>query len=193
MNPTELNLNKILPATIPDFSDLLARTIDENSLLASLKASLIKAAAGQQWSGQVAWNAQDNLDELLDVDLQEVLIGAWNKSTILRKYLDVQRYPPDKTFMIHLSEHSIRSEHRPYLEVSINGLSGKLEFRLVLELKVKGFKLKIRGGEIHEILSGECRIKATFSCGPALLWMTETGTISLPGSIKLEPPQKIGG
>jgi hypothetical protein len=53
MNPTELNLNKILPATIPDFSDLLARTIDENGLLASLKASLIKAAAGQQWSGQV--------------------------------------------------------------------------------------------------------------------------------------------
>jgi hypothetical protein len=192
MNQRDVNLNGLLAAR-PDFSELLARTIEENSMLASLAAPLLKAAAGQRWSIQVAWNARDNLSELLNVDMRDVLIGAWNKSVVLRRYLDAERYPPDQTVIVHLSDHSIRSEHRPYLEISINGLFERLEFSLVLELKLKGFRLKIQGGEIHEILNGDCQGRVTLSCGPALLWETETGTVFLPGSIKLEPPRKIWG
>lgn len=193
MNHKDVNLNSILASRRPDFSELLARTIEDNSMLASLAAPLLKVAGGKKWSAQVAWGARDNLSELLNVDMCDVLVGGWNKSVVLRRYLDLQRYPPDKTFIVHLSDHSIRSEHRPYLEISISGISERLEFTLVLELELKGFKLKIRGGEIHEILNGDCHGKAKLSCGPALLWETETGTLFLPGSIKLDPPRKIGG
>lgn len=191
MSPTDLNLNKMLPATVPDFSNLLAKTIEERGLLDSLKASLIRIATGKSWSAQVAAHSRNNIGDLLDVNLKEVLIEAWNKSVILRKYKDAQRYPPDQTAIVHLSEHTIRSEHQPYLEISVNGLTGRLPFCLKLELKAKGFKLKIRDGEIHEILSGELKVNADLSCGPALLWTFETETFTIPGSIKLEPPRKI--
>lgn len=193
MNPGDVNLNSILARERPNFSELLARTIEESSMLASVAAPLLSAAAGQRWSAQVACSAQDNLGELLNVDMRDVLIGAWNESVVLRRYLDSQRYPPDQTVVAHLSEHSIRSEHRPYVEISVGSLSERLEFGLLLELKLKGFRLKIRGGQIHEILNGDCQGKAKLSCGPALLWETETGTLFLPGSIKLEPPRKIVG
>ena len=56
-----------------------------------------------------------------------------------------------------MTEHTITSEHHPFIEVRFkNALLYKIVFDVNLLFKIKGFILKIQKGEIIEVYSGMC-------------------------------------
>lgn len=85
-----------------------------------------------------------------------------------------------------MAEHTIKSEHKPYIEILINDKSvGKIDFNINISLTLKGIILKIRDGKIQEIQTGSCKGKGTIKCENFVILEKETESISLPGSINL--------
>ena len=62
----------------------------------------------------------EKLKDLLAIGIPDILVAAWNKYRILLKYLDREKYPPNESFLVPLAEHSITSEHHPYVEILVN-------------------------------------------------------------------------
>jgi hypothetical protein len=114
------------------------------------------------------------------------MVKAWNKYRELLKYTDKEKYPPDVSVLVPLAEHTIKSEHKPYIEILINDKSvGKIDFNINISLTLKGIILKIRDGKIKEIQTGSCKGKGTIKCEDLVILEKETESFSLPGSINL--------
>jgi hypothetical protein len=126
------------------------------------------------------------IGDLLNISLPHIMVGAWNKHRMLVKYSDKERYGTDETIMAPLTEHTIKSVHKPYLEIYINDtLVGKVDFSVTVALTIKGLTLKIRNGKIMEILAGSCVGKGTIKCEGIVILEKKSQAIPLPGSIKL--------
>jgi hypothetical protein len=160
-------------------------SLDEGEQVTRLRQNLKKEAKGLNWT-RVLGEITQKIDDLLDISLESILVGAWNKYRDLLKYCDPVKYPGNETVLVHLVEHTITSEHHPYLAVLVNDLEvGKIDFTINLALTVKGAILKIRGGKILEILPGECKGKGTVACEKCIIFKEETKSFKVPYSIKL--------
>ena len=99
----------------------------------------------------------EKLCELLDVPLPDLFWMSWKKSDELRTLLAESKQKPEATNSLELMAHTIVSEHHPYIEVRVQSMPvKKLEFTVKLSFKLEGFVLKIKAGEIEEILTGRC-------------------------------------
>lgn len=102
-------------------------------------------------------NVAEKLCELFDVPLPNLFWMSWKKSHELVTLLDESKQKPEATNSLGLTEHTIVSEHHPYIEVRIGNMPvKKLEFTVKVSFKLEGFVLKIKAGEIEEILTGRC-------------------------------------
>jgi len=116
-----------------------------------------------------------------------VLAGAWNTEGILVKYLDKEKYPPDKTVIVPLVKHSIKSSHHPYIEVLVDDVAmGKVHLDIVIEMVLEGFNLKIQDGKIKAIATGICKAKGSVGLDGVTLMEEKMKPISLPGIISLK-------
>lgn len=155
----------------------------------SEKISLLKESVLQE--ARVKWplafdTIAEKITDILNIGIPDIMVMAWNKYKILLKYLDKQKYPPSETFLVPLAEHTIKSEHRPYIEILINDKPvGKIEFNIAISLALKGIILKIQDGKIKEVITGTCKGKGTIRCENLVILEKETESISLPGSINL--------
>ena len=103
--------------------------------------------------------------ELLNIKLKDVLGNAWMKYRQVEQCLEQGKENPDETFLVPLIDHTITSEHHPQLEISLDEISlGKLDFKILLELKLKGIILKIKGQEIVGVKAGSCQCQASLDC-----------------------------
>ena len=159
--------------------------LDSSEQITALREHLLKKVKRLSWTGAFD-EIINKIEDLLDVRLEDILMGAWNKYRDLLKYCDQEKYPPNETILVHLVEHPIISEHNPYLAVLVNDVEvARVEFTINLALYVKGAVLKIKGGKIMEILPGECQGKGTLACGKFVLLKQETKSFAMPYSIKL--------
>lgn len=155
----------------------------------SEKITSIKSKA--QDEHQVEWRnlsglIEEKIDDLLEIPVQDVLRNAWKKYEELRKYTDKEKYPPEVTSLVNLYDHTVKTEHHPYLEVKINeNLIGKIDFHVVLSLVIKGILLKIQDGKITEITTGTVKGKGSVKCEDYVILEKESETFNLPGSINL--------
>jgi hypothetical protein len=124
--------------------------------------------------------------DLLDMNLIDLLLGAWNKYQGLKKYLDKEKYPPTQSVLVPLGEHTVRSEHRPYVEVLINDeVVARITFQVALVFTVRGVLLLVQDGRIRSVKTGEIKGKGTVKCEEALLLEQDFRTVSLPGTVDL--------
>jgi hypothetical protein len=125
-------------------------------------------------------------DELLDISLVDIMAGAWKKGREILKYADGKKYPPEATYLVHLAEHTISSEHRPYVEIMVNEKPvGRVEFKIKISLTLDNFILKIQDGYIRAIQTGTCKGKGTITCWELPILERETASFPLPGNIDL--------
>lgn len=159
--------------------------LDSAVAISDIKEKVRSEVHGMQWPA--AFNEiKKKVGPLLDVGISDIMAAAWNKYRLLCKYLDRDKYPPDKTVMLPLAEHTVKSEHRPAIEIYLNDqLIGKIDFLVTVSLAFEGLILKIRNGRIMEILTGSCTGKGAISCENCLLVERATEPFPLPGSIKL--------
>ncbi len=129
--------------------------------------------------------AADRAKELMDVPIHTILVSAWGKYFALRKYLDQEKYPPNTTVAVEMSEHSVKSEHHPYLQLWINGVETRINFGISITLTLKSLILVIRNGRIRAVKAGECTAKGTVTCENIQIAERTSEPIPLPLELDL--------
>lgn len=122
--------------------------------------------------------------ELFNVPLPNILVTSWKKVGDLRTELEKSRNAPDQVKYLELAQHTIKSEHKPHLEMRIKDLPvKKIEFTVKLVFTLKAFVLKIQGGAIQEIQTGACEVKGTISYAGLVIVEKKVSPIKLPGRL----------
>lgn len=160
-------------------------TIEPSKRMEALKEKIQKESTAIKWP--VALNEiTKKVGDLLNISVIDIMVKAWNKYRELLKYTDKEKYPPDVSVLVPLTEHTIKSEHKPYVEILINEKPvGKIDFNINISLTLKGMILKIQDGKIKEIKTGSCKGKGNVKLEDLVIMEKETESISLPGSINL--------
>jgi hypothetical protein len=118
-------------------------------------------AKGIKWTAAMP-DLGAKICELLDIKIHDVLMTAWKKAEALRQALAESKLDPERSIYLDLAEHSIDYETKPFIEVKIKGASvKKITLTVTLNLKLKGFTLKVQNGAICEIQTGSCEGKGT--------------------------------
>lgn len=180
--------------TINDFFNLYDTSDDWVSRVKqSQEFALIKERMDQELSGiPVPPSFHElvirQLTDLLDIDVSRLLIAAWLKRREIVQYRDTEKYPPGNAYVVPLIEHTVTSKHSPSIQPVINNdpLPVKIEFDVVLKLKMEGAMLKILDARIKEILVGSCTGNGAIEYAGFTVLEKETAPFDFPGSIVLK-------
>jgi len=86
-----------------------------------------------------------------------------------------------------LLDHTVKSEHHPYVDVLQNDVAiARLEFSVHLELQLEGVLVRVRGGRIDGLLAGRIKAKGTVKLGEFVLVERKLRPIAIPGSLSLD-------
>ena len=126
------------------------------------------------------------LSDLLNIDIRAILVSAWSQSGEFLEYLNTEKYHPDETILLPLTEHTVTSEHFPILRPSINNITlGEIKFDINLELMLKGAVVKIQDGKIIEFTIGSCKGKGAVKHEDFAILEKATEQLIMPGLIEL--------
>jgi len=185
MNNPEITLNQIFAFKEKELAQDKLSEIESSERIFSLKERVSKEVKEIKWPVTFS-EIIKKIGDLLNIPIPDIMIKAWNKYGILQKYLDKKKYSPEETIIIPLAEHTIKSDHHPYIEILINDEPvGKIKFDINIALTLKGITLKIQNGRIKEILTGDCKGRGTIKYENLVILERQLGSISLPGSIDL--------
>ena len=185
MNTAPLTLNQLFSLKNKELPPDQLSALEAGGEVAAAKAAVLKRTKGVGW-GVISGEIFKKVENLLEISIPNILVAAW--SPFLVKYLDRKKYPANEILLVPLAEHTITSEHHPYLEIMVNDqLVGKIGFKISVDLTLEGIILKIQNGEVKKISTGTCKGKGTIKCGDLLLVKEEAKSLALPGSIDLSP------
>jgi hypothetical protein len=126
----------------------------------------LSSVAGQLLASQLTAVAQT----LLDLDLGELFLTAWRTHVALREAARATLAQPGTEQVVDLATHRIQSNHRPYVDVLVNGVPQmRVEFVLALELAVAELAVVVSRGRLTRIESGRSTLTAALSIGGAEL------------------------
>lgn len=166
-------------------SEKTLRQIESSEGMSGIKDRVMPQTGKSFWN-KVLPEAVNKVDDLLNIKVSDIMVSAWNNYGSLRKYADRKKYPPEKTVLFPLVEHTIKSTHKPYVEIWLNESKvGQVNFEIILALTLKALALKIKDGKVMEIKSGSCVGKGTIKCENVQIHKMESKEIQLPGSIPL--------
>ena len=126
----------------------------------------------------------ERIGELLEIEIPDLLLASWKKADELQTALEESKKSPQSKIHVGLAEHTITSEHTPYIELRIAKVPPqRIDFKLKLVFKLKACELMIQGGLIKQARPGTCEVEGTFSQGLLVLATKRLTPIRLPGSI----------
>jgi hypothetical protein len=129
------------------------------------------------------------VDKLSDVQLDDVLVGAWKVNRQFAKYTDSVKYPPDKVSTVELLTHHLESTYKPYLQLTLDGQdAGRVEFSLKVDVAFKAGVLVIQAGKFRELRPGTCQVTATLSCEGVEVTQRKSGEFGWDKGIPLDIP-----
>lgn len=186
-----MNIQRVTLSDVVDFhprelsNDEWSR-IESHEGVKTLRQPLEETHVPGGWAGVRNKIVMEDAGNLLDIRLLDVISRAWKKSRELEAYRDTDTYPRDKTFSVSLVEHTIKSTHRPQVEIRIHGKRvSSVHFAVNIEIAVRGVKLEIQNARIKKIKTGDFKVKGSFSCEGFLLAEREANPLDIPGTIDL--------
>ncbi len=141
--------------------------------------------------GSVKEEMGAKIGEALDVGLDQVLVSAWKKYQGLQEYADPEKHPPEETALVPLAKHSIKSAHKPHVDLKVkNVLIGSIRLEVQLALQLEGVVLKVQAGRILDLRGGACQASGSLKCllkskvgtKDILSLQRETPKFQLPGA-----------
>jgi hypothetical protein len=175
----------ILPGTRA-LSEKLANTLDTSEEAAEIKAALAKAVPGLPL-GPIIESVSKALQDALDVPISSVLGSAWNRARELRAAIRETRDSDKAAVLVPLLNHTITSEHRPYVDVMVSGAAiARLVFPLKLALQVEGAVLRVANGRMTDVMAGQLKGKATLKFAEFVLFDKALSPIPIPATLTLE-------
>ena len=166
-----LTLGNVLLAGATTVSDRLGASLATGPEANQIKAALAKAAPGLPLNTLLD-GVSKAVQDALDVPVADILIGAWQRARDLRAALETTRESTNATVLVPLLAHAITSEHRPYVDIVVEGVV-----------------LRVRQGQIADIMAGTVKVKGTLKFGDFVLFERTLGPISIPGSLAMAPAQ----
>jgi len=149
------------------------------------QARLAQEVKGIDWPAAMP-DVAEKICELFDVSVPHLFMASWKKADDLKRLLAESEENPETVRYLELVEHTLRSEHHPYIEAKIRNLTvKKIEFTVTLSFSLKGFVLKIQKGEIQEIQTGRCEVEGKVDYEDLTIAEKKLAPIELPGSIYL--------
>ena len=182
-----LTLGRVLLAGAPALSDRLGASLASGPEANQIKAALAKAAPGLPLD-TVLDGIGKAVQHALDVPVTDILVGAWQRARELRAALETTSRSPHATVLVPLVSHTISSEHRPYVDVVVEGVAlARLVFPVKVEFRLAGVVLRVSGGRITEILAGSVKATGTLRFGDVVLLQKALGPIAIPGAATVAP------
>jgi hypothetical protein len=192
MNERVITLDSFFSIAEKAKSAKLRPMLDSVEVVSALKEKVATLGKGLKWPGTLD-GLLEKIPGLLNIQLTDIFATAWNKYRELRKYTNQEKYPPSETVLVSMAEHKIESVHQPYIEIMIDEvLWKKIDFQITVTMKLKGFVLKIQGGKIKEIRTGDLKGIGKIKCEGMVLLEKETESVDLPGTINLGEGIPIG-
>lgn len=149
----------------------------------AFKEKLSEEARGIKWTAAMP-DLAPKICELLDIKIPDVLVAAWKKARELQTVLEKSKTKPAEVIYLELAEHTISSEHKPFIDTRLRNISvKKIELVVQLGFKLKGFVLKIQNGGIREMQTGHCEAKGTIKYSNLTIAEKKMEPIRLPLSI----------
>jgi hypothetical protein len=162
----------------PSLQDLFV-TPGSDRHLPKLQQAVDKHASIIKWDA-VQDVLADKVLEMIDIPLAGILVSGWKKSREVKEALDSENGD------VPLAEHTLKSEHHPYLEVLIKGVPvEKLDFTVTVELILEGFVLSIQDRKIASVRTGRMTGKGSVALKDSVIVEKDFGTVQLPGTIPL--------
>jgi hypothetical protein len=128
----------------------------------------------------------------LDVKLIDIFAGAWSGVTQVAELGDTTKYPPGEKHFVPLANHRITSDHRPKVEVLVDGMPlVSLTLDVNLQAQFEAAVLEVEGGHIHAVKPGNCLATASVSCRGVPIASTSSRRLALPAEMELQPPFAI--
>ncbi len=160
------------------------KAIEQSEAGRSLKETAVRRLA-VPW-GAVSREVEDRLGEALQIDVVKILLGGWTKYGQFKELLERSKHSPDETLLLSLADHSIKSTHRPLVELLIDGgVVGRLEFEVQVALRLEGVVLKVRAGRVREIVAARGHLTGAVNCHGVVLVEVKSRPFELPGRFQL--------
>ncbi len=174
------------PPTLREVFAVPTKTIDRgDENWQAFQNKLAEEAKGIKWTAAMP-DLGAKICELLDIKLHNILLTAWKKVEALREVLETSRKSPDKSTFLDLAEHSIDYATKPSVDVKIKGVTArKVTLDLALNMKLKGFTLKVQNGAIREIQTGSCEMKGSIKYEKLPIAEKKLAPITFPLSIRI--------
>lgn len=171
-----------------DANDLTARAgpgLDVYRTSENIRQAIQKESRAIRWKW-VRDLVAKKAGEILDLNVIDVLLEAWKKYMQIEQYADRQKYGPEEVILVPLAEHTLKSEHHPYVEILVKEQPvGQIVFDLEFSLALEGFVLKIQDGTIREIQTGSAKGEGSLSLAETILLKRELKPIHFLGHIDL--------
>jgi len=188
MSDEALNLKQLFRVSTDQAGQILGKTETYQAI-----KETVEKVPGLKWP-IFTKQIHDRLEDALDMDLFEILLSGWKKYRNLQQYRDRTKYPPNQTSLVPLGKHTIKSVHKPTVDVMADEvLLGRVAFDVALSLEIEGLILAIRDARIREVAAGRCRGEARLGCAGVELLKKEIATFDLPGKIELKEGIEIPG
>src|SRR6267154_842054 len=185
MSKTELNMKDLFGMERGKGAVVEREKFDNAKSATELKDKLAKKSKLIRWDAVKDVMAEKTV-EMFDIPLVKVLFPAWKKYREIMEFADPEKHPPRETSLISLAEHTVKTDHHPYLQVSYRGFQfPKLDFTLSAELTLQGIVLRIQDGKIKEIKEGTVKGKGSLLLEKELVIERPFGSYDLPGSFDL--------
>lgn len=175
----------VLGAEHADIEDVLASTVGKRGVAATVGQAL--GGIGEAGRKVVCQEVAHVADSLLDADVSEVLVHAWKKNQLISAACQRTAAHPDSEELVELATHTIRSSHRPCVEVFVDDvLITTVDLTLSLTFVIHGLLVVVRGGQIAALRSGTCDATAALDCESVRV-ADSTLTFDIPGTIRSQP------
>jgi hypothetical protein len=183
---TEAESNAVQPPTLREFFGLPEKPSDKgDDHWKTFREKLAAETRDIKWTAAMP-DLGSKIGDLLDIKIHQVLLTAWKKVEAVRQALEESKQTPDKASYLDLTEHTVDYETKPFIDVKIKKASvKKLTFTVALNLKVKGFGLKIQNGLIREMQTGKCEGKGTIKYEKLSIAEKKFEPINFPLSIEI--------
>ena len=181
----DMKLGDLLLPGVSALSERLATSLETTEEAAEIKRALAKAVPGLPL-GPIIEGVSKGLETALDVPISNMLAGAWDRARELRAAMQQTRDSEKDAVLLPLLDHTITSEHRPYVDVVLNGTAiARLVFPLTVTFHLEGIVLRIAKGRIADVLAGQMTIKATLKFAEFVLIEKALAPITIPGALAL--------
>ncbi len=166
----------LFPQGMPDA--LRAKLLPRTSMTALLPN------IGPELKTAVETDIQKTSDSMLAMTPMDVILQGWKRYREVGRALDDSRKKPTEPILKALLKHTIKSTHKPYVEIFLEDVSvGKVPFELLISFDMEGVTLKILNGEIVSIMSGSFQGAIKLSLIGETLAEVKTKRIELPGTL----------